>query len=111
MNFSAAMAKDIAGVRHELAAIRGLASEMGHDHPALLIKCTAIMQRGIALAAHVNSIEVIASAGRMLGAVEHEEPQKPVGDLPLFAGVERSPLELLASLHRAGDHTLDPEES
>lgn len=114
MNLSTLLKTDVDGIRAELAAVREMVSAIGHDVPALSGRATGILQRFCSIACHVTSMETIAGAGRITGSLEALPKQERAESLPLFAAASAPPpsappsLALLQSLHRAGDHTLDP---
>jgi hypothetical protein len=61
----------------------------------------------------LNGIKVIVAKEIMMGHEEQATRRDRAEDMELFAGQarsERPPALLLASLHRACDHTLDDEE-
>jgi hypothetical protein len=70
------------------------------------------------VASEVNKLKVLLGSLRMIGELEQRPPAVTAESLELFQGGERSSFAkaseekcphhlLLASLHRAGDHTLD----
>jgi hypothetical protein len=110
MNFSEIMAADIKGARAELTALREKFMTAAHELPGLQALVMDLQHHGIALAAYLSSIEATAAAGRMVGNLEPSTRQEAVETLPLFLPAAGPPAAaLLRSLHRAGDHTLDPE--
>lgn len=106
------------GRRKELEAIRLAASAIGHALPAAVGRATTIMQCCCGVASYVTSAEIITRVAQRADGMPVNAPQAPVEETPLFAMasatavkpfVEPDPLRALASLHRAGDHSLDPE--
>lgn len=107
----AAMRADLACIRAELALLEELPS------PAVSRITGNIRVIMLSLASRINELSVHQAARRMVG----EEPAlvraAPVEELPIFAAADKAltapevaRLKQLQSLHRAGDHSLDPEE-
>lgn len=119
MNLSDAFKASFAGIREECGLVREDATAIGHAVPGMSGRCTAIMQRCITILAHVNHLEAMAGEARMAGKLEPGVPQNPVGEMPLFAttspavasAVDDCHRQMIRTLHRAGDHTLDETNS
>ena len=112
MNLADALAADLAGILSDLGEMREIAVAMGHLAPHLANKATDLMQRGMSATARVNGMKATVAAARMIGAMEPKTVPVPVEDLPLFAPRDVPPVNLpavLRSLHRANDHSLDPD--
>jgi hypothetical protein len=111
-----AMRDDMALMRAELTKLEGLVEVL--RIPAVTRVTTNVRVTMIDLAARITELESNEAARRMCGEVPALVPQKPVDELPMFARATRDGHVLTAdqieamqlSLHRAGDHTLDPDD-
>lgn len=111
MTLSDDIKRVITAVRIDLRGVREIASRMGHAAPGLANDAGEIGLRCIDILARLNELEAGAAAKRMVAEEEPLTVQRPVSELALFAGGgQECPRSLLlASLHRAGDHTLDDD--
>lgn len=64
------------------------------------------------IAAGANELKTYLGSLRMIGELEQRPPPVTAESLELFQGGQECPRALLlASLHRAGDHSLDADDS
>lgn len=108
------IAKTISGMRSELGCIREELTRAGHAHPAVCNVVSDVLQRCMSLASLITTLETIAAAKRQTGEHKQLPKQERTENLELFAAsaARGRSVELdriRASLHRAGDHTLDVE--
>jgi hypothetical protein len=97
----------------DLGEIREQLTALEHSMPAVCGRTLNIRQIMMTLATRLNGIKVIVAKEIMMGHEEQATRRDRAEDMELFAGQarsERPPALLLASLHRACDHTLDDEE-
>jgi hypothetical protein len=103
------------GIRAETGGVREVCVTTGHRAPAVANAMSDVVLRLISIEAYLKSLEVIAAAERMTQRLEPVTVQGDVGHLPLFAGVPvmstREHEQMLQTLHRAGDHSLDEENT
>ena len=107
----------IAGIRGEVGLIGEDLTRLGHRVPAACPVITDIKLRLTALMTYVRSLETTVAARRQAGKEEAKPKQeKPeYYELPLTSGraeiSEQQRKQMLRTLHRAGDHTLDETEA
>lgn len=83
----------------EARKVRGLVSVEIYDE---------LMLQLCGVAACANELKILIGTLRMIGELEQRPPEVTAESLELFQGGQECPHHLLlASLHRAGDHTLD----
>lgn len=103
------MAGDIKGLRAEMEGIQATARAAGHLYPAAAEKMTGILQRLIVMGTYLRGMETTLSAKQHAGTMEAAPRQTPHDELELVACATSNITHrrMVASLHRAGDHSMD----
>lgn len=97
---------DMGEIREQLTALE-------HALPAVCGRTGNVRQIMMTLASRLLSLKVIVAKEVMLGHEAQAMRQDGAEDMELFAMYVRHEVtqeQMLASLHRANDHTLDDEE-
>ena len=98
----------------DMGEMRAELTELEHAMPCACGRTAKIRQIMMTLTTRLTGIKVIVAKEVMCGNEEPATKQEDIRNLPLFAagvqcGRSVTTALMLASLHRAGDHTLDDE--
>lgn len=108
--------RDLEGAIAEHDNVRAVLKRIDKQAPELAGLTLEIRHCLMAMNARYIGIRTTLGAHTMCGTLEARTAQEPVAGLPLFVMATREDCEaaarrrILPSLHRAGDHTLDPDE-
>ncbi|HRJ11588.1 MAG TPA: hypothetical protein PK490_12295 [Prosthecobacter sp.] len=102
MSLQARAGNECAAMRARLASMRVIIGELEDMLPAARELLASLRVEMCCLATDINALDTTCGALRMTGQQPPLQPQDPVESTAHKA--------MLRSLHRAGDHTLDPED-
>jgi len=124
MSLENRMDTEEAAVTACLERLRAKVTRLEQAVPTLIPLTLAVRHEMIDLLSHVRALRTTHAAARMVGLEAPLAQQAPIEELPIFNhghvltahDVQRmnerpgNASAFLQSLHRAGDHSLDPEE-